>query len=82
MSWRLATLGSWLVFGIGIQFVSAQDATTVSRNMGLIGAPLDPKAVNVSAGSVKSLDSEIPTSLLSKIAQTPVSECIKFVSKR
>jgi S1-C subfamily serine protease len=74
MTLRLAALGSWLA--LGIQVASAQGPTAVSRDMELGGLPLDSKAanagLNLSAGGLKGLDSELPTKLLSEIAHTPV----------
>jgi S1-C subfamily serine protease len=76
MNLRITAVGSWLAFGI--QAAIAQDVTTVSRDMELHGNPLNPKAAdansNASRVSLRGLDSVIPMSLLSKIAQTPVSE--------
>ncbi len=62
---------------LGIQAAMAQDVPTVSRDMELHGNPVNPKAANDTSnvsGALQGLDSRIPTSLISKIAQTPVSE--------
>jgi S1-C subfamily serine protease len=68
MSRRLTIFCCWIV--VGIQAVSAQDAMTVSRSMELTGTPLDNNVARAPVGAVQSWDNEIPTSLLSRIAQT------------
>ena len=69
-------IGSWLA--LGITPAIAQDVTSVSSDMELHGNPLSSKAAGANVGvsdvSLLALDSGIPTSLLSKIAETPVSE--------
>lgn len=76
MNLRIAAVGSWLA--IGIQAAIAQDVTTVSKDMELHGNALNPKAAgtisSISGVSLLGLDSGIPSSLLSEIALTPVSE--------
>jgi S1-C subfamily serine protease len=78
MSWRLALVSSFL---LSIEVAVAQDATNVSTDMEINGSPLSAKAGavangNLSAGSLRGLNGGIPPSLLSEIAQTPISEPI------
>jgi S1-C subfamily serine protease len=73
----------WLV-AVGLSLVPcaqaavAQDAMDIPSEMALHGDPVSPKAPSTSPDllgrSVRGLDSEIPTSLLSEIVQAPVSE--------
>jgi S1-C subfamily serine protease len=76
MNLMRVAVGSWLA--LGIQAAIGQDVTSISRDMELHGNPLSPKAADinskVSGVSLQGFDTGIPTSLLSKIAQTPLSE--------
>jgi S1-C subfamily serine protease len=60
---------------LSIQAAMAQDVPTASREMELHGNPLNLKPIDeTSVVSLQGLDSGIPTSLISKIVQTPVIE--------
>jgi S1-C subfamily serine protease len=76
MNVRLTTLIFCLAFGV--QAAIAQDAANVSRQMELGGSAPSPQQMSAGAelpgGGLEDFSSGLPTNLLSRIAQTAVSE--------
>src|SRR5215472_3035155 len=74
MKMRLVAFCCWCA--LGIQVAVAQDASTLSRDMEAPGNPTTAASItDVDAASpLQGFDSDLPTAVLAKIAQTPVTE--------